>query len=200
VVIAYTTRDQSLGPSSVHIDDAWVLLGWKAHRWVDIQRAGSTSLGFVLLLRAWLGVFGFTYRHAQWLPLIVSLLSAPAFLLLALRLRIRYPAALLGGAMLLASPNLVTYATRVKQYSLEVLLAILVIGLAAAALREPTAARAWILLSIGSVVSLAISFALLGAYGLLYLGLTAVQGIPEARAVTNRARRFLSRTPRPSAL
>ena len=65
VLIGCITRHASLDPGSVHIDDAWVLLGWKAHRWVDIQRAGSTSLGFVLLLRAWLGIVGSSYDHAQ---------------------------------------------------------------------------------------------------------------------------------------
>jgi hypothetical protein len=162
VAIADATRDSSLGGSPVHTDDAWVLLGWKAHRWTDVQRAGSSSLGFVLLLRAWLSTVGFTHRHAQWLPLIASLLCAPAFLLVALRMRIRYSAALLGAAMLLASPTLVSYATRVKQYSFEVLLAILLIGLAAALLRAPTAKRAWIAYSICSVISLVVSFALVG--------------------------------------
>lgn len=162
ILIAYITRHASLDPRSVHIDDAWVLLGWKSHRWVDIQRAGSASLGFVLLLRGWLGIFGFSYGHAQLLPFVASLLSAPAFLLVAMRMRFRYPAAILGGAMLLASPTLVSYSTRVKQYSLEVLLAILLIGLAAAILRDPTASRSWIFFVLGSVVALAISFALLG--------------------------------------
>ena len=162
VLIGYITRHASLDPGSVHIDDAWVLLGWKAHRWVDIQRAGSTSLGFVLLLRAWLGIVGSSYDHAQLLPFVFSLLNAPAFFLVALRMRMRYPAALLGSAMLLASPTLVSYSTRVKQYSIEVLLAILLIGLAAAILRDPTAMRAWIAYVLGSVVALVISFALLG--------------------------------------
>ncbi len=162
VVVAYVTRYASLDPRSLHIDDAWVLLGWKSDRWVDIQRAGSSSLGFVLLLRGWLGIFGFSHGHAQLLPFVASLLSAPAFLLVAMRMRFRYPAALLGAAMLLASPTLVSYSTRVKQYSLEVLLAILLVGLAAAILREPTARRSWIFFVLGSVVALAISFALLG--------------------------------------
>jgi hypothetical protein len=162
VVLAYITRDSSLGGSLVHTDDAWVLLGWKANGWIDIQRAGSSSLGFVLLLRGWLSVVGFTHRHAQWLPLIASLLCAPAFLLVALRMRIRYSAALLGAVMLLASPTLVTYATRVKQYSFDVLLAILLIGLAAALLREPTSTRAWIAFSISSVICVVVSFALVG--------------------------------------
>jgi MFS family permease len=162
VLIAFFTRYASLDPDSLHIDDAWVLLGWKADRWVDIQRAGSTSLGFVLMLRAWLGVVGSSYSDAQLLPFVISLFSAPAFLLVALRTRIRYPAALLGSAMLLASPTLVSYSTRVKHYSLEVLLAILLIGLAAAILRDPTARRAWIAYVLGSVVALVISFAVLG--------------------------------------
>jgi hypothetical protein len=162
VAIAYATRDSSLGGSPVHTDDAWVLLGWKARGWTDVQRTGSSSLGFVLLLRAWLEIVGFTHRHAQWLPLIASLLGAPAFLLVSLRMRIRYSAALLGSAMLLASPTLVSYATRVKQYSFEVLLAILLIGLAAALLREPAAKRTWIAYSICSVISLVVSFALVG--------------------------------------
>jgi hypothetical protein len=162
VLIGFITRHASLDPGSVHIDDAWVLLGWKADRWVDIQRAGSTSLGFVLLLRAWLGVVGSSYADAQLLPFVFSLFSAPAFLLVALRMRIRYPAALLGSAMLLASPTLVSYSTRVKQYSLDVLLAILIIGFAAAILRDPAAVRAWVAYVLGSVVALVLSFALLG--------------------------------------
>jgi hypothetical protein len=162
ILVALITRYSSLGPRAVHIDDAWVLLGWKADRWSDIQRAGTSSLGFVLMLRAWLEIFGFSHGNAQLLPLIISLFSAPAFLLVALRMRIRYPAALLGAAMLLASPTLVSYSTRVKQYSLEVLLAILLIGFAAAILRDPTAKGAWAVFGIGSVISLMISFALVG--------------------------------------
>ena len=162
VTVAYATRDSSLAGSPVHTDDAWVLLGWKAHDWSDVQHAGSSSLGFVLLLRAWLGLVGFTHLHAQWLPLTASLLGAPSFLLVALRMRIRYSAALLGAALLLGSPVLVSYATRVKQYSFEVLLAILLIGLAAAVLRDPMARRPWIAFSIGSVISLVVSFALVG--------------------------------------
>jgi hypothetical protein len=77
-------------------------------------------------------------------------------------MRIRYSAALLGASMLLASPTLVSYATRVKQYSFDVLLAILLIGLAAALLRAPMAKRAWIAYSICSVISLVVSFALVG--------------------------------------
>src|SRR5262245_12588945 len=83
-VVAYATRDAHLGTRSLHIDDAWVLLGWKAHRWIDIRRAGSTSLGFVLLVRGWLGVDGFSYHNAQLLTLVVSALGPPAFLVAAM--------------------------------------------------------------------------------------------------------------------
>ena len=77
-------------------------------------------------------------------------------------MRLRYPAALFGAAMLLASPVLVSYATRVKQYSFEVPLAVVVIGLAAALLRDPTSTRVWLLFAIASVIALGVSFALLG--------------------------------------
>jgi hypothetical protein len=162
VVIGPVTRDARLGVGSVHIDDAWVLLGWKAHRFVDVRRAGSTSLGFVLLLRGWLDLLGYSYRNAQLLPLIASVAGAPVFFLVALRMRLRYPAALLGAAMLLASPVLVSYSTRVKQYPFDLLFAIVVLGLGASVVRAPDSTRRWVLLGATGMVGLAVSFAVVG--------------------------------------
>jgi hypothetical protein len=140
----------------------------------------------VLLLRAWLGIVGFTYRHAQLLPLIASLFGAPAFFLMAVRMKLRYPAALLGAAMLLASPTLVSYATRVKQYQFDVPLAIIVIGLAAAVLRDPASTRPWVLLSIASVTALAVSFALVGV---VFAGFAAANVAFWRTAVSDQPRR-----------
>jgi hypothetical protein len=187
VVIGVVTRDSRLGGSTVHIDDAWVLLGWKAHRFVDVRRAGSTSLGFVLLLRGWLDVVGYSYRNAQLLSLIVSVAGAPVFFLVALRMRLRYPAALLGAAMLLASPVLVSYATRVKQYPFDLLVAIIVLGLGAAVVRAPGSTRTWVLLAAMGVVGLAISFSVLGVVAAaVFVGYLAFWRHERAR--TMRAR------------
>jgi hypothetical protein len=178
-----------LDASTLHLDDSWPLLGWKAHRWIDVQRTGSTSLGFVWVLRAWLDAFGFSYRHARWVPLVASVLAAPAFFVVALRMRLRYPAAVLGAAMLLASPILVSYATRVKQYSLEVPLAILVIGLAAALLRDPTSTRMWVFFTIVAVDALIVSFALIGVVvaGFVVADLAFLRGRGAMRRVRSPA-------------
>ena len=187
VVIGVVTRDARLGESAVHIDDAWVLLGAKAHRFIDVRRAGSTSLGFVLLLRGWLDRVGYSYRNAQLLSLIVSVAGAPVFFLAALRMRLRYPAALLGAAMLLASPVLVSYSTRVKQYPFDLLVAILVLGLGAAVVRAPAATRRWVLLGAVGVVGLAISFAVLGVVAsAIVVGYLAFWRHERARSVRAR--------------
>jgi hypothetical protein len=187
VVVGVVTRDARLGASAVHIDDAWVLLGWKAHRFVDVRRAGSTSLGFVLLLRGWLDLVGYSYRNAQLLPLIVSVAGAPVFFLAALRMRLRYSAALLGAAMLLASPVLISYATRAKQYPFDLLVAILVLGLGAAVVRAPSSTRAWVLLAVISVLGLAISFAVLGVVAAaVFVGYLAYWRHDRARTLRAR--------------
>lgn len=162
VVIAVLANRAQPRPATVYGDDAWTLIGWRAHRFIDFRRAAYTSFGFVLLARFWLDVVGFSGVHARWLPMLLTLATGPTFLLVALRMRIRYPAALLGAVVIVTSPELVSMGTHVKQYSLDVLLGIVILGVAVALIRAPGSTRIWVAFGLVSIASLIGSFAIIG--------------------------------------
>ena len=161
VLAAWLSRIGHLGPATLYQDDAWVALGWRAHRWIDLQRTGLSSLGFTILIRGWLNAVGFTNQNARWLPFVIGVTVAPVFFLAARCMRLRFAAAVTGAAMLVASPTLSSYSVRVKQYTLEVLLATVLVGLGWAVVQRPSVRR-WLVLGGCSIACSFISFPLAG--------------------------------------
>jgi hypothetical protein len=162
VVLSYVASRAQDRPAAVYYDDAWPLIGWKVDRLLDFRRAAYTSFGFVFLERVWLQLSSFSTVHARWPPLLFTLLIAPTFLVSALWMRIRYSAALLGAVLLVTSEELVSMSTHVKQYSLDVLLGILLLTAAKAILDQPASRRRWIVFAGVSVLSMFTSFATAG--------------------------------------
>ena len=132
MLIAYLANRNQPRPPIDYGDDAWTLIGWRAHRLIDFRRAAYTSFGFAALVRIWLDVVSFTTVHARWLTMLFTFTAGPTLFLVVLRMRIRYSAALLGAVLLVTSPELVSMGTHVKQYSFDVLSGIVLIGLSAA--------------------------------------------------------------------
>lgn len=157
VALAVVLRWPAMGPSSLWLDDAWVALVWRTDGLTELRFVGFAAPGFVALLRVWFAVVGFSELAAQ-LPAFVAGVLTPAGAYLLTRWRGWYRAAgVLAGVSLVVSPIAVVYATRVKQYTTEALLALAVIALALWLADRPGATRRWAVLvtvgAAGTVVS-----------------------------------------------
>jgi Dolichyl-phosphate-mannose-protein mannosyltransferase len=151
-------RAGPLAPSSLWSDDAWVALAHRVHGARPLVRVGATAPGFSLLERAWTGVVGFSELRAQLLPFLAGAAGPAVVYWAGLRLGLRRWAALLAGLLLLASRLDMTYSTRVKQYTLDVLGAALVLALGWSVASNPADRWRWWLLS-----AVASAFTLLSA-------------------------------------
>ncbi len=170
----------ALAPSSVWIDDAWVALAAKASSPSQFWETTITAHGFTALLAGWLrtvGLAGLGGAAPQALPLLFGF-AAPGALWLGLRRWCHWPVppALVAAGLVATSPLVVTFSTRVKQYTLDVLLAALLTTFAIGITHHFTARRQW-QLSVGGTVSIVLSAAtasVAGAAVLVAWGAAAV--------------------------
>jgi hypothetical protein len=154
-VVAGIVRAGPLGPSSLWLDDAWVALVSKTTGVSDTFMVGLTGPGFAFLLKGWLALVGFSESAAQ-LPAFVFAVLAPGVLYLVAVTRGFSPAgAVVAAGLLVAAPVHQVYATRVKHYTLDTLLAVALIGLAWAVIAAPTPRRwVWLVTVAGVAVML----------------------------------------------
>lgn len=152
----------ALAPGSLWIDDAWVALAAKAQGPSQLAATMITAHGFVVLLAGWMGLAGTQGLAPQFLPLVFGML-APGLLFLGLRRAARWPmaAATLATVMVATSPLVVTFSGRVKQYTLDVVLAAALTSAALAIAAAPTRRRLWSLTA-ASLGALAMSAATAG--------------------------------------
>lgn len=143
VALGWSLRSGALGPSSLWLDDAWVALVHRTEGLDELRRVGFAAPGFAALLRGWFALVGFDELRAQLPALLAGVATPPALYLLARRLRWHPAAGLLGAAALVASPIAIMYATRVKQYTLEGLLGVLLLALALWLLGDVRDDRRW---------------------------------------------------------
>jgi len=183
VAIAAWLRHRPLGPPSLWLDDAWPALVIKTP-WRNVTTVGLTAPGFAAALKVWLHITGFSATKAQGLAFAFGI-AAPALLgLLCVTRRIGRPAALVAAALLLTSPAHIAYSARVKQYTLDSTLVIILVWLTWRGLERPEDARRWLLLAFGAAVATAMSSGLVPVVGGALL--TAVVTV---RAVEKRTRR-----------
>jgi len=150
-LVSGTLALSALGPSSLWRDDAWVAL---VHRvsFTQALRMGVTAPGFTMAMRTWLWVVGFSELRAQ-IPAFLAFVATPPLLyLLALRMRLRWPAALLAATLLATSAPLLEVAGRVKVYSFDALAAVVVLWLGWDAAEEPAAPVRWVALAGGATL------------------------------------------------
>jgi hypothetical protein len=140
--LAWELRRAGLGASTLWLDDAWQALVARVHRPEDMRLVEAFSPGFAWLLRGWFSLAGFSEATAQALPLVFGVALPPAVYLLAARSGFSRPGAALAAMILAASPMHATFSSRVKQYSLEALLALGLVGLALKAARR-SSSIAW---------------------------------------------------------
>ena len=151
-----------LAPSSLWRDDAWVALVQRAPLHTAIHM-GVTSPGFSIALREWLAVVGYSELRAQLPAYAASVLAPPLLYLLALRLRLRWPTALLAAVLLATSVPFIGVTDRVKPYSVGVLGAIIMMWIGWRVVEQPRVARRWAYLAIAAVGLTIMTAAVIGA-------------------------------------
>jgi len=141
--LAVLLRLGPLRPPSLWIDDAWAALIIKTHTVHDALLVGGTAPGFAVLLKGWLAVVGFSELNAQLLPFVIGV-TTPALLYVVLRRGgVGSLGASVGALVLVASVVHMTYSTRVKQYTLDGFVALIVLAVAWWLIREVENSRRW---------------------------------------------------------
>ena len=129
LAVGIVLRQRALAPRSLWLDDAWPALVDKVP-WRQVGVVGLTSPGFSVVLKVWLQVVGFSSLRAQVPAFVCGVIGPVALYFLARRMRLSGTAAFVAAAIMLVSPAHIVYSTRVKQYTLDSLLAMLVIAAA----------------------------------------------------------------------
>ncbi len=129
LVAAAALRVPGLDPSSLWLDDTWVALVHKVDEVPVILRMGVTAPGFSLLLKGVFSIFGFSHLAAQAIPFLAGIAAPPLVYLIARRWGTGRLAATISAVLLLLAPVHVTYSTNVKQFTLDVVLALALLHL-----------------------------------------------------------------------
>ena len=150
-------RWPALDPSSLWLDDAWVALVHRTSGVDELRFVGFAAPGFAAMLKGWFALVGYSELAAQ-VPALVAGVVAPVVAYLIARWRGWHRAgAVLGAVALAVGPIAVTYATRVKQYTTEGLLGLVLLALALWLLDDRTDHRRWatfvLVGAVGTVVS-----------------------------------------------
>jgi 4-amino-4-deoxy-L-arabinose transferase-like glycosyltransferase len=156
-VISLWLRHWGLDPSSLWLDDAWVSAAASMQGWTGVLSHSQTAPGFTLLVRPFVLLGGDRPLAAQVVPAAAGAVG-PGLLYLALvDRRLRRVSALLAAIVLLGSPGHAQYSIYVKQYTLEVVLTIMLVWCAWSVVDDGPSRRRWSLLLLTSVVSFVIS-------------------------------------------
>ena len=174
VVVAVVVRWPALAPNTLWLDDAWVALVARADDPAEFARLTFTVPGFTALVWGTTDLAGLSSLSAQAPALVAGIVAVPVAWATARRLGARVPAALLAASLVAVAPAHVVYSTRVKAYTTEVLLALVLILLAADVVEEPNRPRRWGVLTVVAVVATCVSATLAFAVsGVVVAGLVA---------------------------
>lgn len=172
LVLAAWLRAGPLGPSSLWLDDAWVAVVHRVESLEELRWVGLSAPGFVLLLRAWLAVAGFSETAAQLPILVAGVLTPVTAYVVARRVGWHRSSALVGAVLLATSPVAITYATRVKQYAVESLLGVLLLALGWWLLADVRSTRRWVVVVVVGAAATVVS-----TFLALYVGAAALAAL-----------------------
>lgn len=157
VGLALALRWPALSPSSLWLDDAWKSLVVHADGLEDLRLITLTAPGFTALLWGWLALVGFSELAAQ-MPALLAGLAAPP-LLYAGGVSLGWPrwAAGVAGLLVAVAPGHITYSTRVRQFTLEALLAVALLWLGWRLVDDPGSRRRWAAYALAAAGAMAVS-------------------------------------------
>ena len=156
--VAAWLRRRQLGPPSLWTDDSWPALVTKVG-WSRVPVVGLTAPGFAAILKTWLHVTGFSETKAQSVAFTFGIAGPALVWLVCVARGISRPAAAVAAAILVTAPANIVYSARVKQYTLDAVIATLLLWLAWRLIDSPQPRRRWVEFTIAAVAATAISSA-----------------------------------------
>ncbi len=142
---------------NMFFDDAWAALPARVHLGDALKMTVSTP-GWTLLLREWIHAGSYATWWAQVPALIGAIVMGVVFFALTRYFRLAPWPSALATVLLVSNPTTLTYATRVKPYTWEMVLAISILALGEW-VRRTSSRRSFVALGVGSVVAFLLSFA-----------------------------------------
>jgi hypothetical protein len=194
VVLIVASVHQSwrgLRPVSLWLDDLWVatLVKHASLRELAALRA-PVPYGFVATLKLIRVVFGDGHLQLQAAPLLAHLLAICGIGIVTVQLTRNFGFGLLASCLVAMQEELSVQAVRVKQYTLDALISVCLLGLAVHCLRRPSAER---LTALGAASLLALPFSFPSAFiGPVLLTSCAVFRAFEQRDQRDQAVRTLA--------
>jgi hypothetical protein len=182
-------RRRQLGPPSLWLDDAWPALVTRVG-WAHVPDVGLTAPGFAAILKAWLHVTGFSATKAQSVAFTFGVLGPALVWLLCVARGLGRPAAALATATIVTSPASVVYSARVKQYTLDAVLVIVLLWLGWRLIEATHEKRRWIAFTIAAIVATAISSTVVPVVCGGYLG-ALLAGWPTGRSIAAQEAKHL---------
>jgi hypothetical protein len=129
-VIALWLRIAPFNPPSLWLDDLWVITPSRAQSPSDAIDMMVTAPGFSVLANVLPWLVGPESWAAQLLPLVAGVL-APAVAIVVVRwMGWGWPGAGLAATVMAVAPEHLIYSSRVKQYTLEALIGLVLVGVA----------------------------------------------------------------------
>ena len=145
-------------PRSLWLDDQWVAVLVRHASLPELfQLKAPGPLGFLLLLKAVAAAAGFGAWQLQLLPLVFGVAQIAVIGWIAYRLTDRAMLGLFAAALLAGSRTLAVYSLRVKQFTLEGFVVLVLIALAMLCLRRLRGWTFWLLLA-AAAAAMAFSF------------------------------------------
>jgi hypothetical protein len=173
---------RGVNPYSLWLDDQWVAaLVRHASLAQLLEFKPPVPIGFVFLLKAMTAVIGAGHTQLQALPLIFGLLQVALIGCVAWRATRSMSLGLVAAILLSGSRVLMVCSLRVKQYTLEGLIALSLIALALECVRRPRAFT-FVLTVIAALVALPFSFSAI-ALGLVVVNVLGLHMMGAPRSL-----------------
>lgn len=176
--LAWWVRAAPLGPGSLWLDDLWVVAPSQAGSLGDALDMLVTTPLFTVVVNVVYGTAGPSSIAAQLVPFLAGVLGPVAALLVARSLRWSWPAAVVTAVVVAVAPEHVVHSTRVKQYTLEVLIGLAAVALSWRSVR--TGSRPWPLAGLAAVATVVSASA--GVYAGSVLAATTLVQLVDHRS------------------
>jgi hypothetical protein len=158
VLLALYRIASGINPDSLWLDDQWVgALIRRATLGDFVEVLPPAPLGFLLLVRLMTSVLGWGSWQLQLLPIACFLIQIPLIGWIAWRATGRLSLGLVAAALLSDGGTLLQFSIRVKQYSLESLIVLMLIALAMRSVSRP-GDRSFAVVVIAAALAMPFSF------------------------------------------
>lgn len=154
---ALVLRLPLLAPSTLFQDDAWAALVSRADGPAETLIVGPTTPGFSLALWGVLSLVGLSSLAAQALPFLAGVFTPALTYVVGLSRRLQPVAAGTAAAFIAVSPTHIAYSGRVKQFTVDALLVIVLVYVGGLVCDRPESRRRWAMLTVASLAAIGIS-------------------------------------------